>query len=122
MRTGHGTDAQAARIDYKELRKMTPESSRGVVATLQKSIGHNVSATDRMFGVVRRVVFGILERRARDDLRDQPRTPERQTNKTPPDIEERLVVAKNKTVFGSVRSADHRNDADQPQLTHLVPR
>jgi len=103
MRRGRRTDKQVARIDYKELRKLDPETSRRAVIALWKSNGQNVSATARMFGINRRVVYDILERWASGNLRDRPRTPKRQPNKTRPEIEDRVIAAKNKTRLGPQR-------------------
>ena len=103
MRSGRRTDEQVARIDYKELRKLSPETSRRAVIAYWKSNGQNVSAVARMFGINRCVVYDILERWGVGDLRDRPRTPKRQPNKTRPEIEDRVIAAKNKTRLGPQR-------------------
>jgi transposase len=97
MRGGHRTSAQAARIDYKELRKTSAEAARRAVVEYWRSNGHNVSAAAQMFGINRCVVYDILSKWAEGDLRDRPRTPKHQPNKTPVEVEDRVIAAKNKT-------------------------
>jgi len=90
-------------IDYKELRKTSPETARAAVVEYWKGNSHNVSDAARMFGINRCVVYDILRKWAEGDLRDRPRTPRRQPNKTPPEIEDQVVAAKNKTRLGPER-------------------
>jgi transposase len=103
MRTGHRTSKHRAGIDYKELRKTSPEAARRAVVEYWRNKGHNVSATARMFGINRCVVYDILHKWAEGDLRDRPKTPRRQPNKTPPEIEDQVLAAKNKTRLGPER-------------------
>jgi len=103
MRAGHHTCEQAARIDYKELRKTSAEAARRAVVEYWRSDGRNVSATARMFGINRSVVYDILHKWAEGDLRDRPKTPKHQPNKTPSEIEGQVVAAKNKTRLGPER-------------------
>ena len=102
MKSGRHTCEQAARIDYKELRKTSPEAARRAVVEYWRSDGRNVSATARMFGINRCVVYDILHKWAEGDLRDRPKTPKHQPNKTPSEIEDQVVAAKNKTDRKSV--------------------
>jgi len=103
MRTGHHISAQAARIEYKELRKTSPEAARRAVVEYWRSNGHNVSGAARMFGINRCVVYDILSKWAEGDLRDRPKTPKHQPNKTAAEIEDKVVAAKNKTRLGPER-------------------
>jgi len=48
-------------------------------------------------------VYDILEKQAEGDLKDRPRTPNHQPNKTPDAIEEQVVKAKNQTRLGPKR-------------------
>jgi hypothetical protein len=56
-----------------------------------------------MFGINRCVVYDILHKWAEGDLRDRPKTPKHQPNKTPSEIEDQVVAAKNKTRLGPER-------------------
>ena len=62
MRDGHRTSAQAARIDYKELRKTSPEAARRAVVEYWRSNGHNVSGAARLFGINRCALYDILSK------------------------------------------------------------
>jgi len=103
MRTGHLTNAQRARIDYKELRKTSPEAARQAVLEYWRSNGHGVSSTARMFGIQRCVVCDILRKWAQGDLRDRPRTPRHQPHKTPVAVEDQVLAAKNRIGLGPER-------------------
>jgi transposase len=94
MRTGHHISAQAARIEYKELRKTSPEAARRAVVEYWRSKGHDVFATARMFGVNCCLVYDILSRWAEADLQDRPKTPRHQPKKTTAEIGDRVTAAK----------------------------
>ena len=82
MRTGLRTTTQGVGIDYKALRKTSPEAARRAVVKCFTRNGHNVSAAARMFGINRCVVYDILGQWMEVDLRDRPKTPKHQPNKT----------------------------------------
>ena len=88
-------------IDYKALRDISPETARQAVLDYLTSVGGNVAATARAFGITRPVVYDIKGREG--DLRDRPRTPRRQPRKAPADVEERVIAAKNLTHLGPKR-------------------
>ena len=67
--------------------------------------GHNVSDAARVFGINRSVVYDIMRKNREGDLRDRAKTPKRQPRKTPEDIEERVIQAKNETRLGPLRLA-----------------
>ena len=95
------------RIDYKVLRKVNPEAARLAVLEYLKSNGGNISHAARMFGINRRVVYDILCKQATGDLRDRSRVPKRQPNKTPPQVEQQVIDARNKTRMGPKRLSIH---------------
>jgi transposase-like protein len=86
-------------IDYKNLRRINPEAARQAVLDYLDSTG-GVSATARIFGINRSVVYDI-QRRARDgNLADRSHAPHRQPNRTPKRTENRVIAARNRTGFG----------------------
>jgi transposase len=103
MSIGHRTEMGTAIISYKELRKASPEAARRAVVEYWKSNGHHVSATARLFGINRCVVYDILRKWAQGDLRDRPKTPRQQPRKTAAQVEEQVIAAKNKTGLGPER-------------------
>ena len=90
-------------IDYKELRKVNPETARMAVLEYLKTNSHTIAETARVFGINRPVIYDILKKKKERDLRDRPRIPKHQPNKTPAEIEEKVVEAKNKTHLGPER-------------------
>ncbi len=91
------------RIDYKALRRVNAETARLAVLEYLKTNGRNISDAARAFGINRSVVYDILRKQQEGDMRDRSRVPKHQPNKTAPEIEDRVVKAKNKTRMGSRR-------------------
>ncbi|MGD2142944.1 MAG: helix-turn-helix domain-containing protein, partial [Anaerolineae bacterium] len=90
-------------VDYKTLRKMNPEAARTAVLEYLKTNKGNKADAARAFGINRSVVYDILSKEAKGDLKDRSRAPKRQPNKTPPEIERRVIEARNKTRMGPKR-------------------
>ena len=114
-------------IDYKQLRKINPEAARQAVLDYLKSTGGNVSRTAKVFGINRCVVYDILKKQASGDLSDRPRTPKHQPNKTRPEIEEKVITAKNKTHLGPIRLSLYLAKYEQVQvppgtIRHIIRR
>ena len=107
MSTGHRTKTTTPRIDYKELRKTSPEAARAAVVEYWQSNGHNVSASARLFRINRCVVYDILDKWVQGDLRDRPRRPQHQPRKTAAKVEDQVIAAKNKTGLGPERLTRH---------------
>ena len=91
------------RIDYKQLRKINPQAARQAVLEYLKTNGHNIADAARAFGINRPVVYHILRKRKEGDLQDRPKTPKRQPNRTPPEVEARVISEKRKTHKGPIR-------------------
>ncbi len=92
-----------ARIDYKTLREINPEAARKAVLEYLKTNGGNKAEAARVFGVNRTVVYDILKKAAANDLRDRPKAPRRQPNKTLPEVEHKVISVRNKTHLGPQR-------------------
>jgi len=91
------------RIDYKILRKINPEAARQAVLEYLKTNGRNIADAARVFGICRPVVYDILKKRAEGDLRDRSKAPKHQPNKTPDEVEQKVIEAKNRTRLGPKR-------------------
>lgn len=116
-----------ARIDYKALRRINPEAAREAVLEYLASCSHNVAHTARLFGITRPVVYHILAKQREGDLGDRPRRPDRQPRKTPPEKEEEVVAAKNKTGLGPKRLARYLAQyqglvVPWPTIRHILRR
>jgi transposase-like protein len=92
-----------APIDYHAVREISAPAARQMVIDYWASCGRNVSATARHFGISRPAVYAILRKARAGDLRDRPRTPRRQPRKTPAEVEDQVIVARNKTHLGPKR-------------------
>ncbi len=93
------------RIEYKELRKINPEAARRAVLEYLKSNRVNISEAARVFGVNRPVIYDILSKQRQGDLKDRSKRPRRQPRKSAPEVEDKVVEAKNKTRLGPKRLA-----------------
>jgi len=95
-------------IDYKRLRRMNAETARRRrVLEYLRSVGGNVAQTARVFGINRPVVYDILRKQREGDLGDRSKAPRHQPRKTPPETEEKVIWAKNKTRLGPERLSIH---------------
>src|SRR3972149_4476056 len=92
-----------AAIDYKRLRRINPQAARQAVLEYLASAHGNVAATARAFGITRPVVYDILAKARSGDLGDRPKIPRHQPRKTPAEVEERVIAAKNLTHLGPKR-------------------
>lgn len=75
-------------INYKELRKISPETARKAVLEYLKTNRGNIAETTRLFGINRPVVYDILGKTQEGDLKDRSKAPKHQPNKTSVEIEE----------------------------------
>jgi len=107
MKTGHHSRLVAGVIDYKHLRKINPETARMAVLEYLKTNNHNISDVARVFNINRGVVYDITRKEKEGNLEDRPHTPKRQPNKTPPQIEAKVIKVKNQTGYGPQRLSRH---------------
>jgi len=68
-----------------------------------KSNGRNISDAARVFGIKRPVIYDILRKEEEGDLRDRSKAPHNHPRRTPPDVQTKVVEAKNKTRLGPIR-------------------
>jgi transposase len=102
VKAGLRTGVRRGTIDYKGLRGFNAEAARRAVLEYLKT-NPNISETARMFGVTRAVVYDILKKEKEGDLKDRSWAPKHQPKKTPVEVEDRVVAAKNKTHLGPER-------------------
>jgi len=94
-------------IDYKALRKVNPEAARMAVLEYLKTNKGNIALTARTFGIQRPVVYDILKKGKEGNLKDRPKIPKHQPNKTPAETEDKVMEIKNKTHLGPKRLSRH---------------
>lgn len=68
-----------------------------------KSNDGNIADAARVFGITRPVVYDILRKLRQGDLTDRSKAPHRHPRRTSPDVEDKVVQAKNKTRLGPLR-------------------
>jgi len=126
MRTGYHTHLSEGRIDYKELRKINPETARAAVLEYLKT-NTNISQAAWMFGITRAVLYNILKKEKEGDLRDRSRPPRHQPMKTPSAVEDKVIEVKNRTHLGPERLSryllDHEGLSVPPStIRHILRR
>ena len=114
-------------IDYKALRKVNPEAARLAVLEYLRGSGSSVAEAARVFDINRPVVYDILKKEKEGDLKDRSRSPKNFPNKTPAEVEVRVVEVKNKTRLGSKRLSAHLKkyyhlEAPPGTIRHILRR
>ena len=103
MMTGHRICLTTARINYKTLRKINPEAARLAVIEYLSTNKGNISESARVFGIQRTVVYDILKKKKKGDLKDWSRAPLHSPYKTSGKTEDQVIEAKNQTHLGPKR-------------------
>ncbi|OQB24026.1 MAG: hypothetical protein BWY10_02644 [Chloroflexi bacterium ADurb.Bin180] len=101
MSDGHRTSGQ--QIDYKELRKISPQAARQAVISYWQHKASSIAEVARTCEVNRCVVYDILRKWSEGDLRDRAKTPRHQPRRTPAEREAQVIAAKNQTHLGPQR-------------------
>lgn len=87
MKIGHRTSQPIGQINYKALRKINPEAARLAVIEYLSSNKGNISDASKVFGIRRTIVYDILKKKKKRDLKDRFRAPLHSPYKTPDKIE-----------------------------------
>lgn len=66
-----------AHIDYKTLRKVSPQAARTAVLQYLKFNRGNISDCARVFGVQRVTIYDILKKSRQGDLKDRSKVPDK---------------------------------------------
>lgn len=91
------------RLDYQELRNNSSKAARQAILQILQANKGKASETARMLGITRRTVYKAISKRKAGDLDDASRSPKVVHNKTPKEIEEKVVLLKMKTNYGPLR-------------------
>lgn len=114
-------------LDYQELRNISPKAARQAILQILKAYKGNVSITARMLGVTRRTVYKALLKNNAGNLEDASRAPKVIHNKTPKEIEDKVLLLKKKTNYGPVRlkeelEAVYRISLSEHTIRNIVRR
>lgn len=85
----------AGQMNYKQLRRLSPEAARQAVLEHLRANNWNISKTAMIFGITRAVVYDIIRRDEAGSLKDRSRTPKNQPRRTPQEIENRVIKLAN---------------------------
>ncbi len=105
-----GLSPLSGNMDYKKLRRINPEAARFAVLSFLKEHDYNITKTASSFGINRTVVYDIVSRSKAGNLSDRLRVPKHQPKKTPPEIEGKVIEARNATKFGPRKIAIYLKD------------
>ena len=109
-------------LDYQELRSISPKAARQAILQILKANDGKVSETARMLGVTRRTVYKALMKRNAGNLDDACRAPKVVHNKTPQEIEEKVLLLKRKTNYGPLRLKEELEAVYQVSLSEHTIR
>lgn len=103
---------------YQELKRQYGEVvAREMLLACYEQQGRNISQTAREMRCNRRTIMKALEKQSKGDLQDLPHTPRSQPNKTPDDIEAKVVAWRQKTKRGKRRLKNILYDEEGVSLT-----
>jgi transposase len=93
-------------LDYQDLREISHEAARQALLQVYKSTGGNASETARLLKVSRPTVYKAIRKHHEGDLSDGSKVPHTIANKTPQEVEDKVVEIKSRTNYGPIRIAD----------------
>lgn len=109
------------RLDYAELRTISPKAARKAILQVLTSVNGNVAETARLLHTTRRTVYKALEKQEKGDLEDTSTAPKTIHNRTAGAIEEKVVEIKKRTRYGPIRIADELREQHGIELsTHTI--
>lgn len=88
-------------MDYKTLKKLSPETARQAVLQYLSSNKGNISDCAKFFRVQRLTVYDILKKAQQSDLTNRSKAPKTVRNKTPLAIERIILQTKLSTGYGA---------------------
>src|SRR3989344_8919760 len=94
------------RLDYKELRAISPKAARQAILQILKSTRGNVAGTARLLHTTRVTIYKALTKQKVGSLEDLSTAPHTVVNKTDGDTEKKVVELKEKTNYGPLRLKD----------------
>src|SRR3989338_5670450 len=91
------------RLDYQQLRTISPKAARQAILQILRSCEGNVSETASILGVTRTTIYKAIRKQKEECLGDASRAPRTVANKTLSSTEDKVVELKKKTNFGPLR-------------------
>jgi transposase len=109
-------------LDYQELRSISPQAARQAILQILKANSGKVAPTARMLNITRATVYKAMAKKEAGDLDDSSRSPKVVHNKTPDEVEEKVVKLKRKTNYGPLRLKEELLEVYQVDLSEHTIR
>lgn len=97
------SEIHGVQLSYNELRNISPEAARQAIIAIYESTGQNVLKTAEILQTSRPTIYKALQKKRDKSLEDTSRAPHHVHNKTPVDIEEKVLKLKERINFGPER-------------------
>jgi transposase len=110
------------RLDYQQLRAISPKAARQAILQVLEANKGNVSKTADTLGVTRRTIYKALKKKEQGNLNDLSHTANHVVNKTSVDIEKKVIELKNRTNYGPLRIKDELKEVYGITLSHHTIR
>lgn len=110
------------RLDYKDLREISPKAARRAILQVLNSVDGNVAETARLLNTTRKTVYKAIEKKGKGDLDDESKVPKVIHNKTSDDIEKKILSIKEKTNYGPIRISEELESVFGIILSHHTVR
>lgn len=112
QRKGLASSLAVGQINYKQLRKISPEAARKAVLDHLQANSFNISKTATTFGITRAVVYDIISRNETGTLKDRPRVPKNQPKRTPKEVEDKVMQVRNETQLSPSKLSSYLEQAE----------
>ena len=110
------------RLDYRELRMISPQAARRAILQILKANKGNVAKTSRELNITRRTVYKTIEKQKLGELDDLSHSAKLIRNKTIKGIEDKVVKIKKQTHYGPLRLKDELFERHGITLSHHTIR
>lgn len=110
------------RLDYQQLRNISPKAARQAILQILGSCDGNVCETARILRITRTTIYKAIRKQKEENLDDCSRAPKRIANKTASSIEEKVVAIKQKTNYGPLRIKEELFEQEGITLSHHTIR
>lgn len=110
------------RLDYRELKTISPQAARRAILQILKANKGNIAKTSRELNITRRTVYKTIGKQKQGELNDLSHCAKSIHNKTVKDIEDKVVEIKKQTHYGPLRLKDELFERHRIILSHHTIR
>lgn len=109
-------------LNYQELRNISPKAARQAILQILASSDGNITQTAKTLDITRLTVYKALRKAREECLDDTPKSPHTVANKTPEEIEKKVIDIKNLTNYGPLRIKEELFNQHGIVLSHHTIR